>query len=441
MAVAGRSLEVNDVTELNPIRVAKIVVPRSTEEVAAAVKSWPGQIAVGGGRFSMGGQIAIEEGLHLDLRGLKELVWLDVDRKVARVQSGMRWRDLQELIDPHGLAVKTMQSFSTFTVGGAVSVNAHGRYVGNGPVGNTVRALKLVLGDGSVVEVTPKDELFRAAIGGYGAAGVITEVELDLADNVKIERVVKNVSLADYVAYFREQVLADPASVMHNADLSPPSFDAPVAVTWKRVSADRELTETMRLIPKSRPYELDKDMLWAMSELPGGAQLRRKVVEPAMLNKPVVKWLNHEASKDVAQLEPRTRVISTYVLQEYFVPEAKCVDFAKELARILVANKVNALNVSIRHSPADRVSALPWAKEDVFSFVLYFKQRTWASARETVGKWTRELIDAALQVGGRYYLPYQLHATREQFDAAYPEAKALRIPERHFTNSLWRKYL
>ena len=35
----------------------------------------------------------------------------------------------------------------------------------------------------------------------------------------------------------------------------------------------------------------------------------------------------------------------------------------------------------------------------------------------------RELIDGALAVGGRYYLPYRLHATTGQFEAAYPMAR------------------
>ena len=64
----------------------------------------------------------------------------------------MTWRDLQDVLDPHDLSVRTMQSFSNFTVGGAVSVNCHGRYVGHGPVGLSVRALQLVLADGRVVE-------------------------------------------------------------------------------------------------------------------------------------------------------------------------------------------------------------------------------------------------------------------------------------------------
>ncbi|MCI2245560.1 hypothetical protein L3067_13180 [Xanthomonas sp. PPL568] len=61
--------------------------------------------------------------------------------------------------------------------------------------------------------------------------------------------------------------------------------------------------------------------------------------------------------------------------------------------------------------------------------------------------WTRQLIDAALAHGGRYYLPYRLHASTRQFAAAYPEAEAFaRIkhqvdPQGRFRNHLWDEYL
>ena len=69
------------------------------------------------------------------------------------------------------------------------------------------------------------------------------------------------------------------------------------------------------------------------------------------------------------------------------------------------------------------------------------------SSRKSVGRWTRELIDLSLQHGGRYYLPYQLHATGQQFESAYPEVAQLRRlkrrldPDGKFSNELWRKYL
>jgi len=83
----------------------------------------------------------------------------------------------------------------------------------------------------------------------------------------------------------------------------------------------------------------------------------------------------------------------------------------------------------------------------VFSFVVYYKQRTYQSAQRQVGDWTREMIDTALRFDGRYYLPYQPHGTRKQFAAAYPEAAQLRAlkrqvdPEGKFTDELWAKYL
>ena len=66
--------------------------------------------------------------------------------------------------------------------------------------------------------------------------------------------------------------------------------------------------------------------------------------------------------------------------------------------------------------------------------------------KQQVGVWTRELIDAAISVGGCYYLPYQPHASHEQFHRAYPRANELFAlkrqldPQFRFRNVLWDKY-
>ena len=447
VAMSAQGILVPNITGLYPVEVARVATPASTEEVAREVLQWPGKIAVGGGRYSMGGQTAVVMGLHLDMRRMNKLVKLDRTHRVARVQAGMAWRDLQEFLDPLGLAVQTMQSYANFTVGGTVSVNGHGRYVGNGPVGNSVRALQLVLADGSITEVSRSAHpaLFRAAIGGYGAIGVMTEVELDLTVNCRIERVATPVALEAYPGYFARSVLGRKDCVLHNADLLPPRFDAPVAVSWNQTG--KPLTEQARLSPRGQVSGTNQNMIFAMTELPGGALLYRDIVHPLLRAQPAVKWRNHEASLDVAELEPRTRAISTYVLQEYFIPMRHFARYARQMAEVIRKHGVEVLNVSVRHSPADPVALLPWAKEEVFSFVVYYKQRTNAGARQRIGDWTREMIDTALRFEGRYYLPYQLHATQAQFDKAYPEAAQLRVlkravdPAGKFSNELWRKYL
>ena len=438
---------VDDVSQLDPVHVDRVLRPRDTEAIQAALAGTRDAISIGGGRYSMGDQIAAEGSLHVDMRAMNRLVRFDPGARVVRAQSGMTWRDLQEVIDPHGLSVKVMQSYSNFTIGGSVSVNCHGRYVGGGPIINTVRALQLVMADGRAIELSRSREptLFNAVVGGYGGLGVVTEVELDLDENSRIERSIDRVGLADYPRFFRERILADPDVVLHNADLAPPAFDAPLAISWRRTLSP--LTELRRLVPRDLDYSRDRSLIWSASELPGSELLRDRVLTDRLLREAAVVHRNYEASLDARSLEPVTRRFSTYLLQEYFIPIDAFVEFGRELRRILKANDVNALNISIRHSPADRGSLLRWAETDVFSFVVYYKQRNWLGADVEAGRWTRELIDAALAHGGRYYLPYRLHATRTQFQRAYPQYEAFAAikgnvdPAHRFRNRLWDKYV
>jgi FAD/FMN-containing dehydrogenase len=437
---------VNDVSKLNAIEVAAEARPASLDELVSQLRGWPGPVSVGGGRFSMGGQVALRRSLHIDTRAMNRVVRFDPASRLIRVQAGATWRDLQDVIDPHGLSVKIMQSYSNFTVGGSVSVNCHGRYVGRGPLVNSVRALQLVTADGQVYELSreSRPELFAACFGGYGGLGIVTEAELELDDNTRIERRVESVSLEDYTAFFKSRVQGDPAMVLHNADLTPPDFDAPRCISW--LKTDKPLTQPLRLVPRGLDYTREQSGIWAITELPGGSVLR-KGVERQMLGAPAVVWRNHEASMDAASLEPSTRAFSTYLLQEYFIPVGRFVDFARAMASILKARAVNALNVSVRHSPRDSTALLTWAPTEVFSFVLYYKQRATRRSDAAAAAWTRELIEAALRNGGRYYLPYRLHATPEQFRRAYPEVarfnqlKLAVDPRNRFRNLLWDRYL
>jgi hypothetical protein len=52
-------------------------------------------------------------------------------------------------------------------------------------------------------------------------------------------------------------VLADQTALLHNADLLPPDFDAPVCVTWHRVGEDTPLTEPARLVARGESYAVD----------------------------------------------------------------------------------------------------------------------------------------------------------------------------------------
>lgn len=439
-------LIVNDVTQMNPVAVAKKVRPTSVGEVQKTIADSTGPISIGGGRFSMGGQTASPGSLHLDMRGLNQVIHFSPQERWIRVQAGMRWCDIQRFLDPHDLSVKIMQTYANFTVGGSLSVNAHGRYMGLGPVILSVRAITLILADGSRKDASPAEnaDLFYGAIGGYGGLGVIVEVELDVVPNTRVKCVTQKMSTDQYVDYFRDTIRADKHAVFHNADLYPPHYSAVLAQTW--IETDKPVTQTNWLMRLRSSFPLERYFFWAITETPLGTWRREYIYDPLLFFRQAVHWRNYEASYDVAELEPASRLQSTYVLQEYFVPIDRFGEFVPRMAEILQRHQVSVVNVSVRHALADPGSLLAWAREEVFAFVLYYKQGTAPHDRDRVGVWTRELIDAALACGGRFYLPYQPHATTEQFHRAYPRAQeffALKRkldPNFRFRNVMWDKY-
>jgi FAD/FMN-containing dehydrogenase len=437
---------VNDVTQLNPVPVWAIARPTSIDEVQEALRRTSGPISVGGGHFSMGGQTASLGSLHLDMRKMNQVISFSPVERTIRVQAGIRWCDIQRFVDPHGLAVKIMQTYANFTVGGSISVNVHGRYIGLGPLILSVRSVKLVLASGEVVEASPKHnaEIFYGVVGGYGALGVIVEAELELAENKRVERSDVKLARTAYAAYFRDHIRNSPAAVFHNADLYAPHYDRVRAVTWSETK--KPVTTPFSLQQQRRNYPLENYFLWAVTETPFGKWRREFLIDPVLYLFPKVHWRNYEAGYDAAELEPPSRKHRTYVLQEYFVPVEHFDEFVPKMAEILRRHRVNALNVSVRHALPDPGSLLAWAPRETFAFVLYYKQRTRENARERVAVWTRELIDATLSVGGSYYLPYQPHATPEQFHRAYPRAKELFAlkkkldPDYRIRNVLWDTY-
>ncbi len=437
---------VNDVTQINPIRVNRVVTPTTLGDIQELIKNHPGPISIGGGRFSMGGQIATENALFIDMREFNKILSFDPKTKLITVESGITWRKLQESIDPFDLSVQIKQTYSNFTIGGSLSVNAHGRYVGYGPMILSVRSIKLVLSDGKLVTASPKEnpEIFFASVGGYGGIGVIVEVTLELTENKKIKRFVKKIPITEYKNFFLKNIRNNPKAQFHNGDIYPPAYENVNTITWEET--EEAVTVNDRIVPIKESYWLENLIYFWLTELPYGKELREAVLDPLYYRKDRILWRNYEASYDVQELEPPNRRISTYVLQEYFIPVEKFDEFYPLMKSILQKHDVNVVNISIRHAKQDSGSYLAWAKTEVFSFVIYYKQRVYESAKREVGVWTRELIDAVISVGGTYYLPYQLHASVSQFEKAYPNSDQFFLlkrkldPNYKFRNKLWDKY-
>ena len=107
---------------------------------------------------------------------------MDPATRVARVEAGVRWRQVIDAAAPHGLAPLSGSSSGVgvvgYTLGGGMGHLARR----HGFAADHVRAIELVTAAGEVITVTAQSdpELFWALRGGQGSFGIVTALEFDL---------------------------------------------------------------------------------------------------------------------------------------------------------------------------------------------------------------------------------------------------------------------
>lgn len=437
---------IEEVTKLYPVEVWEVLIPHTNEEVSEFLRRNTGKVSVWWGRYSMWWQTAVTGGTQIDMREMNRIVHFSKEEKTITVQAWIRWRDIQDYIDPYDLSVMTMQTYSNFTVGWALSVNCHGRYIGYWPIILSVISLTVALADGTLVSASPREnsDIFFGTIGGYGGIGVILEATLMLKDNTKLERTYQDMPITEYAKYFHEHIRDNQDIIFHNGDIYPPHYSQVRATSWEKT--EKSPTPKERLISRNASYSLHQHVYAIMRSGHIGKWFRERIIDPLVYHAQPVHLRNYEASYDVAELEPKSREKNTYVLEEYFCPVDRFDEFVETMREIFVRHDVNVINISIRHALPDAGSYLAWAREEVFAFVVYYNQKTAIPERDEVAVWTRELIDAVIAVWGRYYLPYQLHGTLSQVKKAYPrwdeytELKKKYDPTGKFSNMLFEKY-
>ena len=138
----------------------------------------------------------------------------DPETGVLRAEAGLSLRALNEIFPARGWATPVTPGTQYVTLGGMVAADVHGKnHCQAGTFGEHVRALRLRVGDGRVLEVSEasEPELFRATLGGLGLTGHILEVEVQLERIQSFwiwrrsERVASLDALLDRMAETREE--------------------------------------------------------------------------------------------------------------------------------------------------------------------------------------------------------------------------------------------
>jgi len=175
-------------------RPLNFVLPATEQEIIDLIKG-AGKLRVFGSGHSFNAGVVVD-GTLVSLDNYRGVVWLDLNRKQMAVRGGTRVREVSAALNKEGLAFSALPSHDAQSIAGILSTDVHGTGRDWGFVSDSVVSLKIINGKGEVIDCLPGDELFKAAIGGIGAVGVIVEVVIQAVDRFNIEQKTTKSTLA-----------------------------------------------------------------------------------------------------------------------------------------------------------------------------------------------------------------------------------------------------
>jgi glycolate oxidase len=171
---------------------ALVVLPTSTEEVAAVVRVCAREkipfVARGAGTGLSGGALPVADGIVIGLQRMRQILSIDVENQRAVVQPGVTNTGISAAVARHKLYFAPDPSSQVVcTIGGNVAENSGGAHcLKYGFTTNHVLALRFVCADGSVVTLGGNSldavgpDLRALVIGSEGTLGIVAEITVRL---------------------------------------------------------------------------------------------------------------------------------------------------------------------------------------------------------------------------------------------------------------------
>ncbi|WP_171212442.1 FAD-binding oxidoreductase [Ruegeria sp. HKCCA5426] len=445
----------NDASGLSPTPINKhlvltedagdrLITALRNELAEATAEGRP--VNVGAARHSMGGQAIPRDGTAITFDN--GALQIDSAAKTYRAHAGARWSQVIAALDPAGWSPKVMQSNHDFGVAATYSVNAHGWPVPFGPMGSTVRSLRMLLPTGELVTCSPteKTDLFNLGMGGYGLIGIIVDMDVEMVPNTRLSPSFEVMEAQGFAAAF-QSAIDDPAVTMAYGRLNVERdtfFEKALLITYRETDDQTELPPATgsgwmshaasRLYRAQLGSEAFKSFRWWNETTLGPALGGGDATRNSLINEPVVTLDDRNPDR-------------TDILHEYFVGFDAFDNFLTACREVIPASYQEFLNVTLRYVAQDNQAVLSFASEPRIAAVMSFSQEMTQRAEADMARMTQALIDRIVEIGGAYYLPYRPHARLDQLTSAYAraaefaQAKRQLDPRLVLRNNLWDSYL
>ncbi len=386
-------------------------------------------------------------GIVLNMRPYKEME-IDPINNILTIGSGALWEDAIIYLDKFNKSIAVMQAFSSFTIGGSISVNGHGWQKNSPPISSSILSFSLLNYKGEILNCsrTENQELFSLVIGGYGLFGIILDVKLKIIDNEVLQFKYVRLNPENYIENYRKFVSSNPKVTLVFGRLR---------ISNKQFLEEATLNYFEKVDKKPRPLAVKneedenyKRLIFRSTVNSEYGKRLRWDLETGMnkVSKNETYTRNDLLNDNVTLIENKDRS-STDILHEYFfIPERHFRKYINALKSVFPNQHIDLLNITIRVVYKDNDSYLNYAKENVFGFVFLFNQKKKEKEEVEMKKLTQQLMKIAIKYKGTYYLPYRLHIDKKTFRKVYPQGEEffkLKLkydPEEIFKNKFYDHY-
>lgn len=451
-------IEVNDIqSQLNATRVRAIHRPTTLDEIANVVRAARRSgcsVSVAGGRHAMGGQQFGTGALLLDMSGFHRVLRFDEHEGRIEVEAGIEWPELiadlaaRQAGRCDAWSIREKQTgVDRVSLGGSLASNVHGRGLTSPPIVGDVESFVLLDADGRLHSCsrTENCELFSLAIGGYGLFGVIVSVTLRLVRRRKVQRVVEIIPVKELLPRVRERIDAGfvYGDCQYATDLEQPADSHPgVFACYRPVAPETPIRPDQRQLTEADWVELYR---LARGDKPAAF---RRYADYYLSTNGQVYWSDtHQLAGAFdgyrQAVDPR---LGTEVITEVYVSADNFAPFMARVRQDCIDHAVDLTYGTIRFIERDAETFLAWAREKSVCIVCNLHVQHTEAGKRKAAEDFRQIIERAIEFGGRYYLTYHRWATRSQVERCYPQfVEFLRLKRKYdrgevFQSDWYRHY-
>lgn len=232
-----------------------------------------------------------------------------------------------------------------------------------------------MLADGNVITCSrdKHPDIFNHAMGGYGMFGIITDLELDMVPNARLEPRFIIMPGTQVGGKFAEFLAADPTIQMAYGRLDVSLdrfFEEGMLITYRPTADQTDLPAatgsglvsraSAAIFRAQLESDFGKHVRW-LTERSIGPEIAGASTRNSLMNEPVITLDDGDPGR-------------TDILHEYFVAPERFAEFVKHCQEVIPASYQQLLNITIRYVNSDKDSILAYAPQPRIASVLLFSQ-------------------------------------------------------------------